>query len=83
MKARVSEMLQRIDKTKTETNRSSAILENIDEKSTRDLDNLASNGDATAAFLLGSAIWYGLASPKEDFNLSILVAGQDRGKGQL
>jgi hypothetical protein len=72
VKARVSEMLEKMP---------SIGLKLLDED-VEDLQDLVSQGDPTAAFLLGSAIWSGLAPPPDGVDQFLVVAGTDHGKGE-
>jgi len=71
VKVRVSELLEKV---KTGSS------EKLDDKCVQDLRSLVTQGDPTAAFFLGSAIWYGLAKPEDDLDQLLLVAGEDHCK---
>ena len=74
VKVRVSELLEKV---KTGSS------EKLDDKCVQDLRSLVTQGDPTAAFFLGSAIWYGLAKPEDDLDQLLLVAGEDHCKGEF
>jgi len=76
VKARVSAILDTVDKNGT-----SSIGQKLCESDAEDLRTLAEEGDPTAAFLLGSAIWYGIVEAKENPDEMLMVAGKDNSKG--
>ena len=77
IKIRVSEILDTIDK---KTGRSST-GEKLSGEQARDLQTLAEQGDPTAAFLFGSAIWYRLVEAQEDINEMLLVDREEMSIG--
>ena len=78
VKARVSEFLEKVDKNAT-----LPVPEHLGSNDVKDLRNLATQGDPTAAYLLGSAIWYGLTEPEDELEHLLLVAGEDHHKGKF
>jgi len=78
VKARVSEVLEKVDKNAT-----LPVPEHLGSNDVKDLRDLATQGDPTAAYLLGSAIWYGLTEPEDELEHLILVAGEDHYKGKF
>jgi hypothetical protein len=77
IKIRVSDLLDTIDK---KTGRSSTGQKLSDEEA-GDLQALAEQGDPTAAFLFGSAIWYRLVEIQEDLDEMLLVNREEMSTG--
>jgi hypothetical protein len=78
VKVRVSEFLEKTDKSAT-----LPVPEQLSSNDVKDLRNLVMQGDPTAAYLLGSAIWYGLTEPEDALEPLLLVAGEGYHRGKL
>jgi hypothetical protein len=77
IKIRVSEILNTIDK---KTGKSST-GQKLSDKEAGDLQTLAEQGDPTAAFLFGSAIWYRLVEVQEELDEMLLVNREEMSIG--
>jgi hypothetical protein len=77
IKIRVSDILDTIDK---KTGRSSTGQKLSDEEA-GDLQTLAEQGDPTASFLFGSAIWYRLVEVQEDLDEMLLIDREEMSQG--
>jgi len=77
IKTRVSGLLDTIN---NKSGRAS-IGQRLSDEETGDLRALAEQGDPTAAFLFGAAIWYDFVQVQEDIDDILLVDGEERSTG--